>query len=124
MASALIVMAEAWNIDYGVIKPDFTAPVLETLPKTLLLAGWTTYFSPELSRRFVPPPGAAVKLVPGGGTLIQPSEERFDDQNPRHIAMANEMAKAILDGFGPLPKWGSMHEARARLGWPEPPDTP
>jgi hypothetical protein len=116
--AALAVVAEAWDADFGSITPfGFDPPSAEVLPRPLLMADWMAYFSAELFEHFVPPAGAIVDTRPTGGRVVQTTEQRFDEDDPHHVAMADAMYRAMLASFGPQPEWGKMHEARARLGW-------
>jgi hypothetical protein len=114
----LVVLAEAWDVDFGDVLPfGFDPPLAEILPRPLLSTTWIAYFSAELAARFAAPEGVAVERQPNGGCIVQTVDQRFDEANPHHVAMADAQYRAMLTAFGPEPAWGKMSEARARLGW-------
>lgn len=54
-----------------------------------------TYLSAPYAARISPPRTAIVEEVPGGGLLMLATMETFTDENPAHVAVANEIQTAL-----------------------------
>jgi hypothetical protein len=66
---------------------------------------WIQYLCPWLAQKFSPPSTALVEPLPNGGLLMSAATENFDVKNPKHLAVARDMAAAMA----PLDKlfWSS-----------------
>jgi hypothetical protein len=96
---ALLSVATAWEPDYAVVVPwTYWPQVFGDSGYPKLRSGWMTYLAPRYATRLVPPPAAIVESVPNGGTLLVATEERFDMENPAHLAAAG----AVQTALGPL----------------------
>ena len=56
---------------------------------------WMRYVCPALAVRATPPASALVEHLPNGGMLISATDENFDVDNPKHVAVAEEVANAL-----------------------------
>lgn len=56
---------------------------------------WMRYLCPALARQATPPASALVEHLPHGGLLLSATDETFDVDNPRHVAIAEEIATAL-----------------------------
>lgn len=93
---ALLAVANAWEPDYAVVVPWTYWPQAFgdcTYPK--LRSGWMTYLAPKYAGQMVPPPGSIVQSVAGGGMLLLATEEQFSMDNPKHLAAADAVQKAL-----------------------------
>lgn len=121
LRSVLLALADAW--EPAVVRIDF--PGLWTqhykdngCPEVLRFrAGWMTYLAPQFACRIQPPPSALVELLPDGGTLISATHERFEIENPGHLAAYD----AIQAAMTPLNEmaWPPADHVRTRPSLPE-----
>lgn len=56
---------------------------------------WVTYLSPRFAPMVTPPASAVTEYLPDGGLLMIATEERFDVDNPRHLAVARDIEDAL-----------------------------
>ncbi len=68
---------------------------------TLQLA-WISYLAPRFAPLITPPLSAIVEHRPDGGLLMAATDETFDTDNPRHMAVAREIEAAVAP-FNALP---------------------
>jgi hypothetical protein len=71
---------------------------------------WISYLGPAYAHLVTPPPTAIVERRPDGGLLLAATDETFDTENPTHMAVAHDIARAVAP-FNALPR---------PLGWPAP----
>jgi hypothetical protein len=92
----LLSVATAWEPDYAVVVPWTYWPQAfgdDGYPD--LRSGWMTYLAPRYAGCIIPPPAAIVELLPNGGMLLLATEERFDMENPAHLAVAAAVQAAL-----------------------------
>lgn len=93
---ALLSVATAWEPDYAVVVPwTYWPQVFGDGGYPTLRSGWMTYLAPKYAVRIIPPPSAIVEPVSNGGLLLLATEERFDMDNPAHLAAAAAVQKAL-----------------------------
>jgi hypothetical protein len=84
---APVGMATAWEPDYGNVVPTtYWARSFGDDPYPGLRSGWMTYLAPRYATRITLPPAVIVEPVAGGGMLLLATEQRFDMDNPAHLA--------------------------------------
>ncbi|HLH50136.1 MAG TPA: Imm52 family immunity protein [Roseiarcus sp.] len=57
--------------------------------------GWITYLPPSQARLVTAPKGVGVEVLADGGTLYTLCEEPFTIENPKHMALAGAMQRAL-----------------------------
>jgi hypothetical protein len=95
----LLSVATAWEPDYAVVVPwTYWPQAFGDGGYPTLRSGWMTYLAPKYAARIIPPPSAIVEPVSNGGLLLLATEERFDMENPAHLAAV----AAVQTALGPL----------------------
>jgi len=94
---ALLAMAAAWDATWCAAYPWDIVPLW---PKPgpgrpHFLMAWITYLSPRFAPLVDPPRSAIVEYTPAGGIVMTATEDRFDVDNPRHLAIAREIEAAM-----------------------------
>jgi hypothetical protein len=77
-------------------------------PFPLFRSGWMTYLSAPYVRRVTPPASAIVEDTENGGMLLLSTNETFTVDNPKHVAVADE----IQDALAPLQDEGEKWRQR------------
>jgi hypothetical protein len=99
MRATLLAMIDAWQPMIGrVDAPDLVEHWQEIKAEgddRALRAGWMTYLAPPLAGLVAPPSSAIVEKMPGGGVLISATAERFDMENPHHLAVYDEIQASM-----------------------------
>lgn len=104
---ALLSVASAWEPDYAVVVCwDYWRRSFGSREYPALRSGWMTYLAPQYASRIVPPPQAIREPVAGGGLLLLATEERFEMDNPAHLAAADAIQQALapLQSLVPSPQ--------------------
>jgi hypothetical protein len=84
-------------VEWRVAEPRPAALISEMADRYPRSApGWLTYVAFPYSLRLNPPRDVEVERLAGAGLLATLCEEPFDIDNPRHMALADEMQTAIL----------------------------
>jgi len=101
---AITAIAQAWEP----VKAAAYTEQLRGLPENRgwFPMPWIQYLSPWLAQKITPPSTALVERLPDGGLVMSATTESFDVDNPRHMAVAADIANAMA----PL----------ERLPWPSP----
>ena len=102
--AALLAIVEAW--DPVTVEANCGWLIQRKTYDPHFRPAWMRYLCPALSRRAKPPASVLVEHLPNGGLLLSATNETFDVDNPRHVAVAEEIAAAlaVLDrrpGAGP-----------------------
>jgi len=99
MKGALLALVSAWDVTWCGAKPwnifDLDPPPRPGAPREHFYLAWMTYLSPRFAPLVTPPRSALVERTDNGGLLMMATEERFTIANPRHVAVAREIATAI-----------------------------
>lgn len=71
----------------------------------LFRSGWMTYLSAPYARRITPPASAIVEDTEDGGMLLLATNETFTVDNPKHVAVADEIQRALAPLQNDGEKW-------------------
>jgi hypothetical protein len=94
---ALLSLATAWEPDYGVVVcGDYWQRSFGDGEYPHFRSGWMTYLASQYASRITPPAAAIVEPAPGGGLLLLATEDRFDMDNPAHLAVADAIQAALV----------------------------
>ena len=95
----LLAIAEAWDASFAVVRGG---RYVKYIPRNennkgyrWPWAGWLTYLSSPRSLLVTPPEDAKAERFADGGLLVTLCEEPFDVDNPQHMAVADEMQRAL-----------------------------
>ncbi len=103
---ALLSVASAWDPDYAVVVcGDYWQHSFGDRGYPPLRSGWMTYLAPQYAAHITPPAAAIVEPAPGGGMLLLATEERFDMDNPAHLAAADAIQAALEPLQELVPPW-------------------
>jgi hypothetical protein len=112
---ALLSVATAWEPDYAVVVCwDYWERSFGDGGYPKLRSGWMTYLAPQYASCIVPPPAAIVEQVSGGGLLLLATEERFNMDNPAHLAVADAIQAALEPLQDMVPPGRNDHLRRDR----------
>jgi hypothetical protein len=96
--AALLAFAAAWDATWCAAYPwdiiPLWTPVTVTRRPTFKMA-WITYLSPRFAPMVTPPRSAIVEYTPEGGIVMTATKDRFDVDNPAHLAVAREIEAAL-----------------------------
>jgi len=99
MKAALLALVSAWDVTWCGAIPDnifdLDPPPGPGAPREHFYLAWMTYLSPRFAPLVTPPNSALVERTSKGGLLMIATDERFSIANPRHVAVAREIATAI-----------------------------
>ncbi|MGO8846198.1 MAG: Imm52 family immunity protein [Methylocella sp.] len=91
--AALLAIVEAWEptwcIAYPVTISDFWQKSAH------LRLAWLNYVSPRFASLITPPPSAIHERTAQGGLLLSATQETFRVDNPAHLAVAQDILKAL-----------------------------
>lgn len=91
---AILALAKTWEASWCGLRPAWSLP--EDGPRQPWFGfQWATYLGPALAKRVTPPSSALAERFPDGGLLIIATEDRFDPNNPKHLAIAQEIVAAL-----------------------------
>ena len=107
----LLSLAEPFEVTYAIAFSDGLSSLWRTGREapTMQLA-WISYIAPRFAHLVTPPPSAIVEHRSDGGLLMAASDEAFDVDNPRHMAVAREIEAAVAP-FNALPWPPESHVA-------------
>jgi len=95
MRAILLTMIDSWRPIVGRVDAprlvDRSRKIQAESDERALRAGWMTYLSPPLAGLVSPPSSAIIERMPDGGLLISATAERFDVENPHHVAVYDEI---------------------------------
>ena len=101
--SAMLAIVDAWQ---PVKAGAYSQALIELRSSgTYFPKPWIQYLCPWLAPQIAPPPSALVERLPDGGLLMSAATETFDVDNPKHMAVAGDIAAAMAP-LGLLP-WPS-----------------
>ncbi|CAM4072114.1 hypothetical protein G4177_29380 [Corallococcus sp. ZKHCc1 1396] len=111
LTAVVRAMALAWEPEFGIVTShehrELVAP--QTGADAGTFVGWVMYFADF--RGPVPPLPASVQVehLPGRGTLITLTQEKFTVSNPEHVALAADVQVRLQDAglLRPLRPWGT-----------------
>jgi Immunity protein 52 len=91
--SAMLAIVDAWQ---PVKAGAYSQALIELRSSgTYFPKPWIQYLCPWLARQIAPPPSALVERLPDGGLLMSAATETFDVDNPKHMAVAGDIAAAM-----------------------------
>lgn len=91
---AMLALAKTWEASWCGLCPAWNLP--EDGPRQPWFGfQWATYLGPALATRVTPPQSAQTERFPDGGLLMIATEDRFDPNNPKHLAIAQEIMAAL-----------------------------
>jgi hypothetical protein len=95
MKDILLAFVDQWHPTWcGVRSSDLYALYPEGGPPKFHLA-WMTYLSPRFAQMVKPPNSAIVDRTPNGGLLMIATDERFEADDPAHLAVTRDIDAAI-----------------------------
>jgi hypothetical protein len=96
--AVLLAFADAWDATWCAAYPrdiiPLWTPVTVTRRPTFKMA-WITYLSPRFAPMVTPPNTAIVEHTPQGGIIMTATKDRFDVNNPAHLAAARDIEAAL-----------------------------
>ena len=94
---ALLVLASLWQPTWCKIGPwglnDYRFE--PDPPRPWFGPAWVTYLSPRFAPLVTPPPSVIAEHLPDGALLMIATEDRFDTDNPDHLAAALDIQSAL-----------------------------
>ena len=94
---ALLVLASLWQPMWCNIGPwglnDYK--FRPDPPRPWFGPAWVTYLSPRFAPLVTPPPSVIAEHLPDGALLMIATEDRFDTDNPDHLAAALDIQSAL-----------------------------
>jgi hypothetical protein len=98
--AALLAVVEAWEPTWCIAYP---ATISDFWQKSAhLRLAWMSYVSPRFAPLITPPPSAVAERTAQGGLLMSAAAETFRVDNPAHLAVAQDILKALAP-FEALP---------------------
>lgn len=94
---ALLALAAAWDVTWCSAFP-WSLLKLKTKPdppRPRFYLAWMTYLSPRFAPMITPPRTAISERLPNGALLMIATEERFETENPAHLAVARDIEAAL-----------------------------
>jgi immunity protein 52 of polymorphic toxin system len=94
---ALLALASAWDVTWCSAYP-WSLVRLKTKPeppRPWFSLAWMTYISPRFAPMITPPRSAISDWLPNGALLMIATEERFETENPAHLAVARDIEAAL-----------------------------
>jgi hypothetical protein len=94
---ALLALASAWDVTWCGAYP-WSLLRLKTTPvppRPRFGLAWMTYISPRFAPMITPPRSAISEWLPNGALLLIATEERFETENPAHLAVARDIEAAL-----------------------------
>jgi len=98
--AALLALVESFDATYCSAHPLQIMDVWD--PKRPLRIGWMSYVAPRFAPLITPPHTAIAERTAQGGLLLSATEETFRVDNPAHLAVAQDILKALAP-FEALP---------------------
>ncbi|HVO33543.1 MAG TPA: Imm52 family immunity protein, partial [Elusimicrobiota bacterium] len=92
--AALFALVEAWEPEFAIAE-SFSLARYSGEKSAPFAPAWMTYLSAPLARQIVPPSGVRVERDDAGGILMIATEEKFDVENPEHMAAAKRICAAV-----------------------------
>ena len=101
---AILAMAEAFSATRAYVYPERLSDFWTKKPSwhPRLPLAWISYIAPRFTHLVTPPSSAIVEHRPDGGLLMAATDEPFDVDNLRHMAVAREIQAAVAP-FNALP---------------------
>lgn len=93
--SVLKSVVSAWDVRHAQAYSNALRWFWNKPYKLCLDLAWMTYLSPPLVRRIALPSDAIVERSDDGGLILIAAEETFDTSNPKHMAAAESIRKAL-----------------------------
>ena len=91
---AVLAVTTAWEATWCAAYPyTLLSPQRGSRPEFYM--GWMTYLSARFAPMVTPPLSATAQRLPDGALLMIATKERFDTNNPTHLAAARDIAAAI-----------------------------
>lgn len=87
----------AWDVRHAQAYSGALRELWHEPSKLFLDLAWMTYLSPELAKQVTLPSDVLVERMDDGGLLLIAAEETFDTNNPKHIAAARSILRALED---------------------------
>jgi hypothetical protein len=94
---ATLAIVSAWDATWCAAYP-WSLLDLRTKrdpPRPWFSLAWMTYISPRFAPMITPPRSALSERLPNGGLLMIATEERFETENPAHLAVARNIEAAL-----------------------------
>jgi hypothetical protein len=97
LGPVMMAVVDAWKPSFAAVRSGRHGRLIAAqAAKNWSAPGWLTYVAFPYSLRLNPPRDVEFERLAGGGLLTTLCEEPFDIDNPRHMALADDMQKAIL----------------------------
>jgi hypothetical protein len=98
--AALLALVESFDATYCSAYPQQIMDFWD--PARHLRLGWMSYVAPRFAPLITPPPTAIHERTAQGGLLMSATQETFRVDNPAHLAVAQDILKALAP-FEALP---------------------
>jgi hypothetical protein len=94
---AMFILTSEWKPAWAELTTDHLISLQHTHKPGPPLFGmsWVTYIAPRFVHLITPPASAKNEYLSDGGLLMTATEERFSIHNPRHMAVARDIADAL-----------------------------
>src|SRR5665213_529030 len=112
LRKVLLSVVSAWEPSWALItSASYNERFhLSEKPFPLFRSGWMTYLSRPSARRISPPGSAIVEGTRDDGILLLATNETFTAENPRHIAVADEIQRSLVPIQDEGERWRQAHE--------------
>ena len=98
--AALLALVESFDATYCSAYPQ---QITNLWPEDAHLnLAWMSYVAPRFASLFTPPPNDIAERTTQGGLLLSATQETFRVDNPAHLAVAQDILKALAP-FEALP---------------------
>jgi len=98
--AALLAIVESFDATYCSAYP---LQIMNLWPQeTNVCPAWMSYVAPRFASLITPPPSAVAEHTAQGGLLMSATQETFRVDNPAHLAVAQDILKALAP-FEALP---------------------
>lgn len=87
---AMLTLATTWGASWCGLRPAWSS-----LNDPWFGFQWATYLGPALAKQVTPPSSALTEHFPDGGLLMVATEDRFDPNDPKHMAAAQDIIAAL-----------------------------
>lgn len=106
--AVLLAIIETWQPEDALVMPDWLMDHIDL--DRYFLDCWMQYLAKPFADLITPPDSVLVEHLPDGGLLMSATTDKFDTNNPAHLAGARAIGAATL----PLEKLPYMHDPRYR----------
>jgi immunity protein 52 of polymorphic toxin system len=92
---AMLAIVSAWEATWCVTYPMDLFRLRTSATRPWFSLAWMTYISPRFAPMITAPRAAISERLSNGALLMIASEERFETENPSHLAVARDIEAAL-----------------------------